>query len=58
MPSNGVNLSKQSQLLSNNEIMRLVSLFAEHGVDKIRLTGGEPTIKKDIIQIVGKLITI
>lgn len=54
MPINGIPLSKQSQLLTNNEIVRLVSLFAKQGVDKIRLTGGEPTVKKDIIQIVGK----
>lgn len=58
MPINGVSLSKQSQILTNNEIVRLVSLFAEQGVDKIRLTGGEPTIKKDIIQIVGKVLML
>jgi len=56
MPLKGAKLSEQSKLLSNNEIVRLVSLFAEQGVDKIRMTGGEPTVKKDIIQIVGKLI--
>jgi len=56
MPLKGTKLSEQSKLLSNNEIVRLVSLFAKHGVDKIRITGGEPTVKKDIIQIVGKLI--
>jgi len=53
MPLNGVKLSEQSKILTNSEIVRLVSLFAEQGVDKIRITGGEPTVKKDIIQIVG-----
>lgn len=58
MPLKGAKLSEQSKLLSNNEIVRLVSLFAEQGVDKIRITGGEPTVKKDIIQIVGKIIRL
>ncbi|XP_060856171.1 molybdenum cofactor biosynthesis protein 1 isoform X1 [Metopolophium dirhodum] len=55
MPLKGAKLSEQSKLLSNNEIVRLVSLFAKQGVDKIRITGGEPTVKKDIIQIVESL---
>ncbi|KAF0770852.1 molybdenum cofactor biosynthesis protein 1 isoform X1 [Aphis craccivora] len=55
MPLKGTKLSEQSKLLSNNEIVRLVSLFAKYGVDKIRITGGEPTVKKDIIQIVESL---
>lgn len=54
MPLKGVQLSEQSRILTNSEIVRLVSLFAEHGVNKIRITGGEPTVKKDIIQTVGE----
>lgn len=54
MPLKGVQLSEQSKVLTNYEIKRLVSLFAEQGVNKIRITGGEPTVKKDIIQIVGE----
>lgn len=56
MPLKGVQLSEQSKILTNYEIVRLVSLFAEQGVNKIRITGGEPTVKKDIIQIVGELV--
>lgn len=54
MPLNGANLTEKSKILTNEEIVRLVSLFADQGVDKIRITGGEPTVRKDIIQIVGK----
>lgn len=54
MPLKGTTLSKQSNILKNDELVRLVSLFADQGVNKIRITGGEPTIKKDIVQIVGK----
>ncbi|XP_025408022.1 GTP 3',8-cyclase, mitochondrial isoform X2 [Sipha flava] len=58
MPLKGVQLSEQSKILTNYEIIRLISLFAEQGVNKIRLTGGEPTLKKDIIQIVESISDI
>lgn len=51
MPAEGVELTPSSQLLSHQEIIRLASLFVSSGVDKIRLTGGEPTIRKDIEDI-------
>jgi cyclic pyranopterin phosphate synthase len=40
------------ELMSADEILRLVNIFARLGVDKIRLTGGEPTIHPDLIPIV------
>lgn len=58
MPLKGTKLSKQSSLLTNDELTRVVSLFAKQGVNKIRITGGEPTVKKDIVQIVGKFENI
>ncbi|ONK70167.1 uncharacterized protein A4U43_C05F30960 [Asparagus officinalis] len=51
MPADGVELTPNSQLLSRGEIVRLANLFVSSGVDKIRLTGGEPTIRKDIEDI-------
>ena len=51
MPTEGVELSPSPQLLSQNEILRLANLFVSSGVEKIRLTGGEPTIRKDIEDI-------
>jgi len=54
MPEEGVPLTPNVKLLSNEEVCRLASLFAANGVDKIRLTGGEPTIRKDIVNIVGR----
>ena len=41
MPEEGVELLPNDHLLSNDEIGRLVRLFAHHGVSKVRLTGGE-----------------
>jgi len=40
------------ELLTSAEILRLVNLFARLGVDKIRLTGGEPTVHPDLLAIV------
>ncbi|XP_041000159.1 GTP 3',8-cyclase, mitochondrial isoform X1 [Juglans microcarpa x Juglans regia] len=51
MPAEGVELTPGPRLLSKNEIVRLANLFVSSGVDKIRLTGGEPTIRKDIEEI-------
>ncbi|KAJ8749352.1 hypothetical protein K2173_018840 [Erythroxylum novogranatense] len=51
MPAEGVELTSSPQLLSQNEIIRLANIFVTSGVDKIRLTGGEPTIRKDIEEI-------
>lgn len=55
MPAEGVELMPSGQLLSQNEIIRLANLFVSSGVDKIRLTGGEPTIRKDIEEICSRL---
>lgn len=55
MPENGVPLQPQSYLLSNDEVVRLASWFVEHGVDKVRLTGGEPLLRKGLAKLVGSL---
>ncbi|KAG8836350.1 hypothetical protein FRC17_005636 [Serendipita sp. 399] len=52
MPSNGVDLSPSSDLLTTPEILRLARIFVQYGVDKIRLTGGEPTIRRDLLDII------
>lgn len=56
MPSEGVPLSPKSSLLTTDEIHRLASIFVGLGVRKIRLTGGEPTVRKDIVDIIGLLV--
>ncbi|XP_054716310.1 molybdenum cofactor biosynthesis protein 1-like [Uloborus diversus] len=55
MPEEGVNLSPSSQLLTTKEIILLCSLFSKLGVNKVRLTGGEPLVRKDIVEIVKSL---
>ena len=48
----------QSQVLTFEEIARLVRIFAGLGVRKIRLTGGEPLVRRDVEQLVGMLSPI
>lgn len=55
MPEEGIDLSPSEDLLNDNEVIRLATLFVRYGVRKIRLTGGEPTIRKDILDIVRRL---
>lgn len=45
----------KSELLSFDEITRMTQLFAEHGAEKIRLTGGEPLLRKNLEVLIGML---
>ncbi len=55
MPPEGIATRPQSEILSFEEILRLVSIFAELGVRKIRLTGGEPLVRKGIVDLIRSL---
>jgi len=45
----------RQDLLQDEEIYRLVQIFAELGFHKFRLTGGEPTIRSNVVEIVRKI---
>ncbi|XP_034381205.1 molybdenum cofactor biosynthesis protein 1 isoform X2 [Cyclopterus lumpus] len=55
MPDEGVKLTPRSQLLSTAEVLTLARLFVREGVEKIRLTGGEPLIKPDVLDVIKEL---
>ncbi|KAI1426010.1 molybdenum cofactor biosynthesis protein 1 B [Xylaria sp. FL1777] len=55
MPEEGVPLSPQRELLTTPEIIMLSSLFVSQGVTKIRLTGGEPTVRRDIVPLMKQI---
>ncbi|KAI8963916.1 molybdenum cofactor biosynthesis prote [Daldinia sp. FL1419] len=55
MPEEGVPLSPPRELLTTPEIAMLSSLFVSQGVNKIRLTGGEPTVRKDILSLMEQI---
>ena len=46
------------ELMSDEEIMFLVKVGASLGVDKIRLTGGEPTIRPGVVELVREMAAI
>jgi len=48
----------QASLLRFEEIVRLVRVFVEHGVEKVRLTGGEPLLRKDVERLIGMLAAL
>ena len=58
MPADGVSLTDARRLLSAEELLRLAALFVRAGVDKIRLTGGEPTVRPDLAAVVGEITTL
>ena len=58
MPEEGVDLTPNGDLLTAEEIERLVRVFASAGVDKVRLTGGEPTVRKDLEEVVKRAASV
>ena len=55
MPAEGVPLQPQERILTFEEIVRLSKIFISGGVNKIRLTGGEPLVRKDVEQLISQL---
>ena len=49
---------RRDELLTFEEIARLARLFVAHGVEKVRLTGGEPLLRRDLERLVAQLASI
>lgn len=58
MPEQGVDLKPNEQLLTFDETVRVVEAGAQIGIKRLRLTGGEPLVRKDIVQLVRKLKSV
>ena len=58
MPAEGLQWLGRDEILSFEEIARLVSVLARLGVDEVRLTGGEPLIRRDMPELVKMLAHI
>ena len=54
MPESGVDFVRGERLLTTEEIVRLVEILSRLGVSKLRFTGGEPLIRKDIVHLVSR----
>lgn len=55
MPAEGMTWRPRDDLLTYEEIGRLVSVFARLGIEKVRITGGEPTVRSDIDKLVAAI---
>lgn len=58
MPEAGVELVPRDNLLSFAEIQRIVRVFAGLGVTRVRVTGGEPTMRRGLSELVAMLVAI
>lgn len=58
MPEEGIDFVQRKDLLTYEELEYLTRIFCEMGVDKIRITGGEPFVRKGIMNFLGQLSTI
>jgi cyclic pyranopterin phosphate synthase len=55
MPEEGLNWLSRSELMTSDEMLRLCRLLVNMGIDKIRITGGEPFVRKDLMPFLREL---
>lgn len=58
LPKEGMSWLPRAELLTYEEIARLVQVFAVMGVRRVRLTGGEPTVRRDILELVREIAAV
>lgn len=58
MPSEGVRFIEHREILNYEEILRIVRIASRLGISKIRITGGEPLVRRDIIKLIASLSEI
>jgi cyclic pyranopterin phosphate synthase len=58
MPEEGIPLIAHESLLTYEEILRIARLFAIEGISKVRITGGEPLVRKGMVSLVAQLAQI
>ncbi|MBI3219231.1 MAG: GTP 3',8-cyclase MoaA [Bacteroidetes bacterium] len=58
MPEEGIHYLPKRELLTFEEIERLVRLLASMGISKVRLTGGEPFLRTDLMKLIERIVAI
>jgi cyclic pyranopterin phosphate synthase len=58
MPEQGIRYLPKKDVLTFEEIQRLISLLASMGITKVRLTGGEPFVRNDLMKLIRSITTI
>jgi len=55
MPAEGIDFAKSDRLFTIEELARLSEILVSQGIDKIRITGGEPFVRKDLMVLLRRL---
>lgn len=55
MPEEGVTILPHKEILTYDEIIRLCNIFVRLGIIKIKITGGEPLVRKDAAELIGRI---
>ncbi|WP_405381619.1 GTP 3',8-cyclase MoaA [Maribacter sp. LLG6340-A2] len=58
MPEEGINFAKNDKLFTIDELVRLSTLMVSQGINKIRITGGEPFVRKDLMVLLRNLAAL
>jgi len=58
MPKDGVKLLEHSQILSFDEIVNFTKIAVDKGIDKVRVTGGEPLVRRGVTALISELSAI
>lgn len=58
MPPEGIEHVDRLEVLSLEEVVRMVRAFAAWGIERVRLTGGEPTLRRNLVWLVEQLASI
>ena len=58
MPEEGINFVERRELLTYEEMLHLIRLMAELGIKKVRITGGEPFVRKNLLGFIRRLVRI
>ncbi len=58
MPEEGILLKQHKDILTFDEITEVVEVAVRLGINKIRLTGGEPLVRKDIVKLVAMIAAV
>lgn len=58
MPADGIEKLKHKDILRNHEIVDIVKAGIEIGIDKVRITGGEPMVRKGIVDLISEISSL
>lgn len=55
MPADGIQLAHHENILRYEEVLRIIKICAAHGITRIRLTGGEPLVRKGVVDFIRNI---